>query len=234
MLAGCGSSRGEEDDGNPVQGVPPLSIRTPNLYTAPPKERLRQEAPVIETPRLLLRLWRPSDLPLFAEQNADPEVMHFLGGVLNREESDAYVARAERHLADHGFCKWAVEAPGVVPFIGAVGLTRVRFDASFTPAVEVAWRLHRRWWGRGYATEAARAAVADGFDRVGLEEIVAMTALGNAASVAVMERLEMTRSIEFDHPGHSEGSPLRRHILYRQRRTVPLHGAALRAPTWTA
>lgn len=106
-----------------------------NLYTAPPKERLRREDPVIETPRLLLRPWRPSDLPIFAEQNADPEVIQFLGGVLNREESDAYVARADRHLADRGFCKWAVEAPGIAPFVGAVGLTRVRFDASFTPAV---------------------------------------------------------------------------------------------------
>jgi len=73
-----------------------------NLYTAPPKERLRRENPVIETPRLLLRPWRPSDLPIFAEQNADPEVIQFLGGVLNREESDAYVARADRHLADLG------------------------------------------------------------------------------------------------------------------------------------
>jgi RimJ/RimL family protein N-acetyltransferase len=170
---------------------------------------------MIETPRLILRPWRNSDLAPFAEQNADPEVMRFLTGVLTREESDAYVDRAKQHLAEIGFCKWAVEAPGVAPFIGAVGLTRVKFEASFTPAVEVAWRLHRQYWGHGYATEAAHAAIQDGFTRVGLKEIVALTALGNNASTRVMERLGMKRTIEFDHPSLPEASPLRRHILYR-------------------
>src|SRR5271165_5968149 len=170
---------------------------------------------MIETPRLILRPWRESDLPLFAELNADPIAMRFLRSVLTREESDAYVRRAQRHLADHGFCKWAVEAPGVAPFIGAVGLSLVRFNPSFTPAVEVAWRLNRRFWGQGYVTEAARAAIADGFDRVGLKEIVAITTLGNIQSQRVMERLGMTRAIEFDHPSLPEDSPLRRHILYR-------------------
>jgi RimJ/RimL family protein N-acetyltransferase len=157
---------------------------------------VRHERSMIETARLVLRPWRKSDLPLFAEQNADPVVMRFLGGVLTREESDAYVRRAERHLAEAGFCKWAVEAPGVAPLIGAVGLTRVTFEASFTPAVEVAWR-----------------------------EIVSMAALANTASTRVMERLGMTRSIEFDHPRLSEGSPLRRHVLYR------LRGPTFAAPT---
>ena len=175
---------------------------------------------MIETPRLILRPWRSSDLPLFAEQNADPVVMRFLGGVLTREASDAYADRAERHRAAHGFCKWAVEAPGLAPFIGAVGLTHVRFEASFTPAVEVAWRLHRRYWGQGYATEAARAAIDDGFNRVGLREIVSMTALVNTASMRVMQRLGMTRSIEFDYPNYPQASELRLHILYRLQRPV--------------
>jgi [ribosomal protein S5]-alanine N-acetyltransferase len=96
-------------------------------------------------------------------------------------------------------------------------LKRIVFEASFTPAVEVAWRLHRPYWGRGYATEAAQAAIEDGFLRVGLQEIVAITALLNIASIRVMERLGMVRSIEFDYPNRLEGSPLRRHILYRLR-----------------
>ena len=170
---------------------------------------------MIETPRLILRPWRTTDLPLFAEQNADPIVMRFLAGPLTREQSDAYVARAESHLAETGFCKWAVEAPGMAPFIGAVGLTRTTFEASFTPAVEIAWRLHRDHWGHGYATEAARAAIEDGFTRIGLTEIVAVTAVGNKASMRVMERLGMTRTMEFDHPKLPDDNPLRRHILYR-------------------
>jgi len=167
---------------------------------------------MIETSRLVLRPWRDSDLVPFAELNADPIVMRFLRGVLTRDESDAYVQRVQRHMAEHGFCKWAVEAPGVAPFIGAVGISNVRFEASFTPAVEIAWRLDRRFWGQGYATEAA---MADGFTRVGLREIVAITTLGNIASQRVMQRLGMTRSIEFNHPLLAADSPLRRHILYR-------------------
>jgi RimJ/RimL family protein N-acetyltransferase len=173
---------------------------------------------VIVTPRLVLRPWRESDLPAFAEQNADPETMRFLGGPMTREESDAYAARAQDHFAEHGFGKLAVEAPGVAPFIGAVGLSHVRYDLEFTPAVEIAWRFNRRFWGMGYATEAARAALADGFDRQGFTEIVAMTALVNLPSERVMQRLGMTRSMEFDHPRHPEGSPVRRHVLYRIRR----------------
>ncbi len=170
---------------------------------------------MIETARLILRPWRKGDRALFAEQNADSSVMRFLNGVLTTAESDAYVERKEKHFAATGFCEWAVEVPGVAPFIGAVGLSHSTFQASFPPAVEVAWRLHRSYWGQGYATEAARAAIEDGFTRVGLTGIVALTALGNIASARVMERLGMTRTIEFDHPNLSETNLLRRHILYR-------------------
>jgi RimJ/RimL family protein N-acetyltransferase len=174
---------------------------------------------MIETSRLILRPWRDSDLAPFAEQNADPEAMRFLGGPLTRDESDAYVRRAETHYATHGFCKWAVEAPGTAPLIGGVGLSYVSFEASFTPAVEVAWRLHKRFWGKGYATEAARAAIEDGFTRFGLSEIVALTTLANLPSQRVMQRLGMRRDIEFDHSRYAADHPLCRHVLYR----MPAH-----------
>ena len=170
---------------------------------------------MIVTPRLILRPWRDAHLEPFAAQNADPEVMRYLNGTLTQVESDAYVARAEQHYAVVGYCKWAVEAPGAAPFIGAVGLTRVKFEASFTPAVEVAWRLQQRYWRQGYATEAAHAAIEDAFLRIGLTDIVAFTALINLASARVMEKLGMARSIEFDHPRVAADNPLRRHVLYR-------------------
>jgi ribosomal-protein-alanine N-acetyltransferase len=173
---------------------------------------------MIQTARLILRPWRRDDLPLFAELNADPVVMRLLGGVLSRADSDAYAARAEAHHTRHGFGKWAVEAPGVAPFIGAVGLSHVAFQATFTPAVEVAWRLNRRFWGQGYATEAARAAIEDGFTRIDLKQIVALTVLDNLPSQRVMQRLGMTRSIEFDHPRYAAGHKLCRHVLYRLER----------------
>jgi RimJ/RimL family protein N-acetyltransferase len=181
---------------------------------------------MIETKRLMLRPWRASDRPVFAEINADPVVMRFMLNTLTREESDAYVDRETRHLAETGYCTWAVEAPGVAPFIGAIGIRRVRFEASFTPAVDVAWRLHRNYWGNGYAPEAARAAIDDGFNRCGLHEIVALTSLQNIPSIRVMEKLGMTRAIKFDHPGVPPGHHLRRSILYRLLKADQSRGAA--------
>ena len=145
--------------------------------------------------------------------------MRYFPRPLTGDESNAMVDRIEREFDEHGFGLWAVEVSGQAPFIGDVGLWRPTFSAPFMPAVEIGWRLDRPFWGHGYATEAARAALADGFGRVGLEEIVSFTSPLNAPSVAVMERLGMTRdpADDFDHPNVPEGHPLRRHVLYRLR-----------------
>ena len=179
--------------------------------------------PVLRTARLVLRGWRPDDLAPFAALNADPEVMEHLPGVLDRERSDALAGRIGAHFAREGFGLWAVEVAGGAPFIGFVGLSRVPFDAHFTPAVEVGWRLARAAWGFGYATEAARAAVAFGFDRVGLDEIVSFTVAANRRSRAVMARLGMHRdpADDFDHPLVGPDDHLRRHVLYRLRAPRP-------------
>jgi RimJ/RimL family protein N-acetyltransferase len=171
---------------------------------------------LIETERLRLRAWRAEDLPAYAALNADPAVRRYFPGVLTREESDAQARRLQAHVDAHGFGFWAVEAPGVAPFVGFVGLQRVWFEAPFTPAVEAGWRLTRAFWGRGYATEGARAALAFGFRELGLREIVAFAVAGNAASIRVMERVGMTRdpAEDFDHPT-VEDERLRRHVLYR-------------------
>ncbi len=115
---------------------------------------------------------------------------------------------------------WVVELPGEVAFIGVVGLSHVRSAVPVAPAVEAAWRLARPYWGKGYATEAARAAIDDGFGRLDLDEIVAFTVPANRRSWGVMERLGMTRepAEDFDHPSRPEGHPQRRHVLYRLRR----------------
>ena len=169
------------------------------------------------TERLLMRRWRDGDRPAFAAMNADPAVMEYFPSTRDRRESDAVVDRIEAHFDARGFGLWAVEIPGLVPFIGFVGLWTPSFEAHFTPAVEVGWRLAREHWGRGYATEAAEAAVAVGFDALGLEEIVAFTVPANFRSRRVMEHLGMTHDAadDFDHPGITEGHALRRHVLYR-------------------
>jgi RimJ/RimL family protein N-acetyltransferase len=171
----------------------------------------------LKTERLILRGWRDSDREPFARINADPEVMRHFVHPLSREESDRFADRIEAHFERHGLGLWAVEVPGQAPFIGYVGLSTPGFEAHFMPAVEVGWRLDRQFWGRGYATEAARAALGDGFGRVGLKEIVSFTSPLNVPSIAVMERLGMThdQTDDFDHPNVPEGHPLRRHVLYR-------------------
>jgi RimJ/RimL family protein N-acetyltransferase len=180
-------------------------------------------APELETARLRMRRWRPEDREPFAALNADPEVMEFFPATFSRAQSDALLARIEAGLARDGFGLWALEPREGGGLLGLAGLAVPSFEAHFTPAVEVGWRLARRAWGRGYATEAGRAALAHGFERCGLEEIVAFTSAGNLRSRAVMERLGMgcNPADDFDHPRLSEGDPLRRHVLYRRRADWP-------------
>ena len=171
----------------------------------------------VRSARLLLRPWRDSDLEPFAALNADPVVMEHFPRPLDRAESDAFVARIRAHFDRHGFGFWAVEAPGVAELVGLVGLAIPTFQAHFTPCVEVGWRLARPFWGKGFASEAATASLRFGFERLGLDEIVAFTVPANVRSRAVMERIGMRRSPEddFEHPILPEGHPLRSHVLYR-------------------
>jgi RimJ/RimL family protein N-acetyltransferase len=178
--------------------------------------------PTVKTSRLLLRPWREADLPAFAALNADPIVMEHFPSVLDRAASDSLAARIQGHFDRHGFGLWAVELPNEADFIGFIGLAVPSFTAHFTPCVEVGWRLARRYWGQGYATEGGRAAIEFGFERAGLGEIVSFTVPANRRSLAVMERLGMTHDPrdDFDHPVLPEGHPLRRHLLYRRARPV--------------
>lgn len=173
----------------------------------------------LETERLLLRDWRDDDRPAFAAMNADPRVMEHFESVLSREESNAAAARFQASIEADGFGFYAVEVKGGVPFVGAVGVKRVTFDAPFTPAVETGWRLGFESWGLGYATEAARACLDHAFGPLGLREVVAFTALENVRSMKVMERIGMTRDLDgdFDHPRVTDGHRLQRHALYRAR-----------------
>lgn len=173
------------------------------------------------TDRLLLRGWRESDLAPWAALNADPEVRAYFPEVLTREQSEASAAHFEAELARRGWGWWAVEVRATGEFIGFAGLDPVDDGMPFT-GVEAGWRLARTAWGHGYATEAARAVVAFGFERLGLAEILAVTAAGNLRSRAVMRRLGMTRDPEddFDDPEVPEG-PLRRSVVYRLRAGEP-------------
>lgn len=175
---------------------------------------------MLRTERLVLRPWRDADLAPFAALNADPRVREHFPSCLSRAESDTSAERIRGFFDLRGYGLWAAEVVGGPPFIGFIGLAEPSFVAPFTPCVEIGWRLARAHWGRGYATEGARAALAFGFETLGLAEIVSMTTVANRRSRRVMEKLGMRRdpAEDFDHPNLAPGSPARRHVLYRLQR----------------
>ena len=173
--------------------------------------------PTIRAGRVLLRPWRGDDLPLFAAMNADSRVLEHFPATLSRVESDALADRARHHLEQHGFGPWALEVPGVADFIGFTGLVVPRFQAHFTPCVEIGWRIACDHWRNGYATEAATAALNFAFDQAWLSEVVSFTIPANHRSLRLMQRLGMQRDPagNFDHPDLPPGHPMRPHVLYR-------------------
>jgi RimJ/RimL family protein N-acetyltransferase len=177
--------------------------------------------PELRTERLRLRDWRDADLAPFAELNADPIAMEHFPSTLSPEQSAKMIDRLRERWALHGLSWWAVDALESGEFLGAVGLMRVDMDAQFNdpedPSIEIGWRLRRAVWGHGLAPEAATAALEWAFDARDAEEVVAFTVVANERSRRVMEKLGMSHDPDgdFDHPRVTDGSPLRRHVLYR-------------------
>ena len=177
--------------------------------------------PELTTPRLRLRRFRTADRSAFADMNADPEVMRYMSRRLDRAQSDAFVDRILGHWDADGFGIWAIERLDDGAFLGFAGFSEPAFQAPFTPAIEVGWRLARAAWGNGYATEAGAAALRFGFLTLGREEIVSFTAAGNERSRRVMVRLGMTHDVadDFEYPLVPPEHPIRRQVLYRLQRT---------------
>lgn len=172
---------------------------------------------VIKTKRLILRPWQQEDLEPFAKLNCDPRVMEYFPATLNTQKSDNLAKRISDKLEEQGWGLWAVSVPDVAEFIGFIGLAEPSFNAHFTPAVEVGWRLAYDFWGKGYATEGAMACLKHAFQKLNLNEIVSFTAVQNMRSRRIMEKigLHYDPKDDFDHPKLQEGHSLRRHVLYR-------------------
>jgi RimJ/RimL family protein N-acetyltransferase len=178
-------------------------------------------SPALQTERLILRRPHQSDRLPFARMNADPRVMEFFPATLSLDESNALMDRIEAHHQQHGFSWSAAELRHTGEFIGFIGLSVPSFEATFTPCVEIGWRLAAEHWGRGLATEGAQAISTHAFTVLDLKEIVSFTTIGNLRSRRVMEKLGMTHdpADDFDHPNLAAGHPQRRHVLYRLRPT---------------
>jgi RimJ/RimL family protein N-acetyltransferase len=168
------------------------------------------------TQRLQLRQWRDSDREPYAALNADPAVMRYFPGLQSREASDRSIDAWQAELEERGWSNWAVETLESGSFIGFIGLSVPKRALPFMPCVEVGYRLAKDHWGKGYASEGARAALRFAFTTLALPEVVSFTALLNTPSRAVMERIGMVNANEdFDHPALPVGHELRRHCLYR-------------------
>ena len=169
------------------------------------------------TPRLRLRSWTNADRDAFAAMSLHPDVSRYLTAIKSRDDADAWIDRQMAREAEDGICFWAVEDRGGGALVGSVGLSRLRYEAHFTPAVELGWRIGRPYWGAGYAPEAAAASLRHGFAALPIPEVVAVTVPANANSQAVMRKLGMIRDTggDFDHPQVPDGHELKRHVLYR-------------------
>ncbi len=169
----------------------------------------------IRTSRLLMRRWQDSDREPFAALNADAETMRYFPNTLDRVASDAFVTMIEERFADQGYGLWALELTDTGQFIGFTGLNPTPADVPGAGGLEVGWRLARRAWHHGYATEAAQASVDVAFNAIGLPEIWSMTAVVNEPSQAVMRRIGLAEYARFEHPRVPPG-PLRAHVTYRR------------------
>ncbi|RAX01421.1 MULTISPECIES: GNAT family N-acetyltransferase [unclassified Photorhabdus] len=176
-------------------------------------------AVVLETDRLIMRAWREEDRLPFCYLNSNVEVMEYFPTTLTAEQSNTMVDRIiQRFEQQGGWGLWAVELKETGDFIGFVGLNIPIAELPFSPCVEIAWRLNKPFWGRGYANEAARKALNFAFTQLKLEEIVAFTTISNLRSQKVMERLGMVKDENtFLHPSLPDGHPLHEHVLYRIR-----------------
>ncbi|ELR99793.1 GNAT family N-acetyltransferase [Gloeocapsa sp. PCC 73106] len=170
---------------------------------------------IITTPRLKLRPMEFKDLPAFASLNADPRVMEFLPKVLSIQETEEFYQRILQSYSQHGFGLLAADLLNSSEFIGYIGLFVPNFSAFFTPCVEIGWRLAFEHWGKGYATEGAKAVLKFAFDELELSEVVSFTIPANLRSLKVMKKIGMEWVGEFDHPNLPIAHQFRRHFLYK-------------------
>ncbi|MFN8357597.1 MAG: GNAT family N-acetyltransferase [Spirosomataceae bacterium] len=179
---------------------------------------------VITTPRIGLRPWKDSDQAPFIQMNADPRVMEFFPSCLSADETLAMIERIQQFIKTNGFGFWAAELLQTQQFIGFIGLSMPRFEASFTPCVEIGWRLMPEFWGQGLATEGAAACLTYAFEQLNLNEVVSFTTVTNLRSMRVMQKIGMKHILNFMHPSLPINHPLSEHVLYQIQN--PLHERA--------
>lgn len=172
---------------------------------------------VIETTRLILRTWKDEDIDAYYSINQDPKVIEFLRGPMTMAEVKHFITEMNNNFIKHNYTLWAVEEKTTGNMIGFIGLQAPYFQAHFTPCIEIGWRLGSQYWGKGYATEGAKAALDYGFNKISLKEIVSFTVPANVKSLRIMEKIGMRLDVNgnFAHPKLPANHHLSIHVLYR-------------------
>ncbi|SDX60876.1 GNAT family N-acetyltransferase [Paenibacillus sp. CF384] len=168
----------------------------------------------LETARLRLRDWEEADLATFAGLNADEEVMRYFPKTLSAAETEAFYNVIVAEFKEFGFGLYAVDVKENNEFIGFIGFHHATFESEFTPCIEIGWRLKKEAWGKGYATEGAKACLAYGFNQLGFRDVYSFTAVINTPSSHVMDKIGMQFIRTFDHPRVDPSSPVHKHVLY--------------------
>ncbi len=170
----------------------------------------------LKTDRLILRQWKEQDFPVFANMNADPAVMEYFPSMMNESESNMMAHRLQALIAEKSWGFWGVEIIDEQKFIGFVGLHQPTYKLPVTPCIEIGWRIAKEFWGKGYATEAARRSLKFAFEELDLNEVYSFAAMLNKKSWQVMQRLGMKNmAANFKHPIIPEAHPLSEHVLYK-------------------
>lgn len=169
---------------------------------------------MLQTDRLILRQWEESDYLPFIKMGLDPIVMEHFPSLLTKDESLEFINKFKDIIDKNEWGLWAVELKENEEFIGYIGLHSQPEQFEFSPCVEIGWRLAKEYWGNGYATEGAKAALEYAFNKLHLNKVVSFTAVINIPSESVMKKIGMTKVGEFNHPKLSSGHHLEKHVLY--------------------
>lgn len=171
--------------------------------------------PSITTERLILRKWCDADIEPFVQMNSDARVMKYFPALMSRDQTLQAVERIKKHFDDYGYGWFAVDLKSTGEFIGFIGFSHPRFESYFTPCIEIGWRLKAEHWGKGLATEGAKACLQYGFEILNFDKVYSFTAEPNFPSVKVMKKIGMKPGGEFNHPMLHHDSWLCKHLLYK-------------------
>lgn len=176
---------------------------------------MRDSHYIIKTERLGLRTWKMDDVDQMSVVNADPRVMEHFPSTQDRSQTAGFVERSIKHQETHGYCYFATEVLSTKELIGFVGLAYQTYETSFTPATDIGWRLKPSAWGKGYATEGARACLDFAWKELQLNHVISVAVEANANSINVMKKIGMQYQHSFDHPLLGDYPDLQKCVYYK-------------------